>query len=175
MTVRVDWRTVCGVDRTTGSLATTYHGVLHAPRPLVYLAAALSVAAGSVHLAYAASHFEEWWGYGVFFLAAGNLQILFGVLLVWRPHRWLPLAGVVGNLAIVTVYVISRTSGVPLGPHARVVEHAGTLDWVTTAAQVAIIVALLAMLDGRVRRWIINGLMTLGVLAWLLRLSGGLQ
>jgi hypothetical protein len=31
------------------------------------------------------------------------------------------------------------------------------------------------MLDGRQRRWIINGLMLLGALAWLLRLSGHLQ
>lgn len=152
-----------------------YRGVLHAPRLLVYLTAALSFGAGYVHFAYAESHFEAWWGYGVFFVAAGNLQVLFAVLLVWRPRGWLPLAGIAGNLAIVVVYVISRTEGIPLGPHARVVEEAGAVDWATTASQVAIIVALLAMLDGRLRRWIVNGLMLLGALAWMLRLSGLLQ
>ncbi len=146
--------------------------MLRAPRLLVYLTALLSVSAGYVHFVYAESHFEEWWAYGVFFVAAGNLQALFGVLLVWRPRAWMPLAGIAGNLAIVIVYVISRTNGVPLGPHARVVEDAGAVDWLTTAGQVVIIGALIAMLEGRLRRWIINGLMLLGALAWLLRLTG---
>lgn len=146
-------------------------GALRAPRLLVYLTAALSVGAGYVHFAYADSHFAAWWGYGAFFLAAGNLQVLFAALLIWRPRAWLPLAGIGANLAIVVVYVLSRTSGIPLGPHAHVVEDAQAVDWATTAAQVAIILALLTMLEGRSRRWIINGLMVLGALAWLLRLT----
>ena len=145
--------------------------VLNAPRLLVYLTAALSAGAGYVHFMYADSHFEAWWGYGAFFLAAGNLQVLFAIVLLWRPRAWLPLAGIGANLAIVVVYVLSRTSGIPLGPHARVVEDAEAVDWATTAGQVAIIVALLMMLERRSRRWIINGLMVLGGLAWLLRLT----
>jgi hypothetical protein len=160
---------------TPASPPATYRGVLRAPRLLVYVTALLSVGAGYVHFAYAESHFEDWWAYGAFFVAAGNLQAIFAALLVWRPRAWLPLAGIAGNLAIVAVYVISRTNGVPLGPHARVVEDAGAVDWATTAAQVAIIAALIAMLEGRLRRWIINGLMLLGALAWLARLTGTLQ
>ena len=91
------------------------------------------------------------------------------------PRWWLPFAGIAGNLAIICVYVVTRTSGIPLGPHRRVVEDATATDWSTTAAQVAIVIALLSMLDGRPRRWIINGLLVLGVLAWVLRLSGNLQ
>lgn len=169
------YRTVSGMDPAASTLAPTYRGVLHAPRLLVYLAAALSLGAGYVHFAFAESHFQEWWGYGVFFIVAGNLQALFAALLVWRPRAWHPLAGIAGNLAIVVVYVITRTNGIPLGPHSRVVEAAGAIDWVTTAGQVGIIAALIAMLDGRRRRWIINGLMLLGVIAWLLRLTGHLQ
>jgi hypothetical protein len=169
------YRTVSGMDPVAPALAPSYRGVLRAPRLLVYLAATLSLGAGYVHFAFAESHLQEWWGYGAFFIAAGNLQALFAALLVWRPRPWHPLAGIAGNLAIVAVYVITRTSGIPLGPHARVVEAAGAIDWATTAGQVALIAALIAMLDGRQRRWIINGLMLLGVLAWLLRLSGHLQ
>jgi phosphatidylglycerophosphate synthase len=91
------------------------------------------------------------------------------------PRWWLPFAGIVANLAIIAMYVVTRTSGIPLGPHRRVVETAGATDWLTTAAQVGIIVCLLGMLDGRARRWIINGLLALGVLAWVLRLTGHLQ
>ena len=163
------------MDSAATPLAPAYRGVLRAPRLLVYVAAALSFGTGYVHFAFAESHFQEWWGYGAFFVVAGNLQALFAALLVWRPRAWYPLAGIAGNLAIVVVYVITRTSGIPLGPHARVVEEAGAIDWVTTAGQVAIIAALIAMLDGRRRRWIINGLMLLGALAWLLRLTGHLQ
>jgi hypothetical protein len=143
-------------------------------RSLVYCTAALSVVVAYAHFAYAASHFEEWWAYGVFFVAAGNLQALFAYMLIWRPRSWLALAGVAGNLAILVVYVLSRTSGVPLGPHARLVEEAGTVDWLTAAGEVATIALLIAMLDGRPRRWAINSLMLLGALAWLLRLTGNL-
>ena len=163
------------MDPAAAPMTLTCRGILRAPRLLVCLAAALSLGAGYVHLAYAESHFQDWWAYGAFFVVAANLQALYAIVLVWRPRAWLPLAGIVGNLGIVVVYVISRTNGIPLGPHARVVEAAGTIDWATTAAQVAIIGALIAMADGRQRRWIINGLMLLGALAWLLRLSGHLQ
>jgi hypothetical protein len=163
------------MDPAATPLTPSDRGVLRAPRLLVYLTAALSLGAGYIHLAYAESHFQEWWGYGAFFVAAANLQALYAALLVWRPRAWQPLVGIAGNLGIVIVYVLSRTNGIPLGPHARVVEEAGAIDWATTAAQVAIVGALIAMLDGRQRRWIINGLMLLGALAWLLRLSGHLQ
>jgi|GEM_PF-2662760 len=158
-----------------GTVAPPYRGVLHASRALVFATAALSLFAGYIHVAYVDSHLQEWWGYGAFFIAAANVQVLFAALLVRWPKPWLPFAGIAGNLAIIIVYVITRTSGIPLGPHRRVVEEATAADWATTAAQVGIIVALLAMLDGRPRRWIINGLLLLGVLAWILRLTGNLQ
>src|SRR5215217_7330059 len=40
----------------------------------LYAAAALSLLAGLIHLWVAPEHFEEWWGYGVFFLVAGAVQ-----------------------------------------------------------------------------------------------------
>ncbi|MGH2942591.1 MAG: hypothetical protein ACRDLN_07460, partial [Solirubrobacteraceae bacterium] len=136
------------MDRAT-TLPSSHRAPPHASRLLVHLAVALSLAAGYAHFAYADSHFEEWWAYGVFFVAAGNLQMLFAALLLWRPRAWLVLAGIAGNIAIVGVYVISRTAGVPLGPHARVVEEAHAIDWVTAAGEIAIVVTLIAMLEGR--------------------------
>src|SRR5436305_11234585 len=161
--------------QSSASPVPLYRGVLHASRTLVFVTAALSLAAGYVHVAYVSSHLREWWGYGAFFIAAANLQVLFAALLVRWPRRWLPYAGIAMNLAIITMYFVTRTSGIPLGPHRRVVEDAGAIDWLTTAAQVAIIIALLTMLEGRSRRWIVNGLLALGVLAWVLRLTGNLQ
>jgi hypothetical protein len=177
LTATADYRTVSAMEPAagTGTVAPTYRGVLHASWLLVYLTAALSLFAGYVHVAYVDSHLREWWAYGAFFIAAANLQVLFAALLVRWPRAWLPYAGIAGNLAIISMYFITRTSGIPLGPHKRVVEEAGATDWATTAAQVGIIIALLAMLDGRPRRWIINGLLLLGAVAWVLRLTGHLQ
>jgi hypothetical protein len=163
-----------GMDAATTPPSFADGAARRVARALVLCTAALSLAVAYAHFAYAASHFEEWWAYGVFFVAAGNLQALFAYLLVWRPRPWLAPAGVAGNLAVLAVYVMSRTSGVPLGPHARVVEEAGTVDWLTAAGEVAIVALLIATLDGRPRRWAVNSLMLLGALAWLLRLTGKL-
>ena len=42
----------------------------------LYAAATLSLLAGLIHLWVTPEHFEEWWGYGAFFLVAGAAQIL---------------------------------------------------------------------------------------------------
>ena len=86
------------------------------------VAAALSLAVAWVHLAYVASHLRQWWAYGAFFLAAGVGQALFAPLVLRRPGRLVAAIGIAGNLAIVGMYVLSRTAGPPLGPHAHVPE-----------------------------------------------------
>ena len=140
--------------------------------PLV--AALLSLGAAWVHLAYTASHLRQWWAYGAFFLATGVLQATLGVLLLWRPRAWMALIAIPGNLAIVAMYVVSRTSGPPLGPHAHVPEAAGAVDLATTGAEIALVGVLLTLLGGRSRRWVANLLLAGGVLLWALRLSGRL-
>lgn len=143
-------------------------------RPALVLAVVLSLAAGWVHLAYTESHFDSWWGYGVFFLAVGLGQGLLGAaLLRWRSAR-VALVGVVGNLAVVLMYVLSRTDGVPLGPHANVAEKAKTVDLLTTAGEIVLIVVLLAMLGRTAGRIALNTMLILGVLLWVGRLTGNL-
>src|SRR4051812_31709590 len=88
------------------------------------IAAALSLVAAGIHVIVIGPHFQEWWAYGVFFLATAVGQALFAVLvLLWTPV-WLLLCGIAGNLAIVGMYVISRTNGPPLGPHLGRAEDA---------------------------------------------------
>jgi hypothetical protein len=149
-------------------------GVLHAPWLAARSAAVLSLAAAYVHLAYMPSHFEEWWLYGMFFLAVGVGQALFVPAILYRPRTWVVLVGIAGNLGVVCMYVVSRTVGIPLGPHARVVEHAEPIDLATTGAEVALIGVLLVMLGRGARRWIVNGLLAVGALLWVLRLTGHL-
>ena len=111
--------------------------------------AALSLLAAMIHLWVMPEHFEEWWGYGTFFLVSAFAQGLYGPGLLRWPNRVILLAGVAGNLAIVILWLVTRTSGIPLfGPHAGEVEDVGTLDLICTLAEVGIIVGLGALTLG---------------------------
>jgi hypothetical protein len=81
------------------------------------------------------------------------------------------LAGIAGNLAVVVMYVITRSGGIPLGPHNGVVEKATTVDLLTTAGEVAVIVLLVAMLGRTARRVAVNVILACGVLLWAGRLT----
>ena len=105
--------------------------------------AALSLLAAMIHIWVMPEHFEEWWGYGTFFLVAAFAQGLYAPGLLLWPNRVILLAGVAGNLAIVILWLVTRTSGIPLfGPHAGDIEEMGTLDLVCTLAEVGIIAGL---------------------------------
>src|SRR4051794_8922380 len=62
------------------------------------------------------------------------------------------------------MYVLSRTAGPPLGPHAHVPEPAGAIDLATTAAEVALVGVLLTLLGARSRKWTVNLLVAGGAL-----------
>lgn len=138
----------------------------------VYAAAALSVAAALVHLWAAPEHFSEWWGYGMFFSVAALAQGTFGIAVLRYPVRLISLAGIIGNLILVAIYILTRTVGVPLGPHAGTIEAARTLDVVATAAELGVILALVTLLEGAYRRTVVNALLLLGLTAWILRFTG---
>jgi len=109
----------------------------------LYVAAALSLLAAIIHLWVAPEHFAEWWGYGAFFLACASVQGLYALSLLRRPGRPLLLLGVAGNLTVVILWLVTRTSGIPLlGPHAGEVEEVGALDLVCTLAEVCVVVGL---------------------------------
>lgn len=138
----------------------------------VYAAAALSLVAAVIHLWMAPGHFEVWWGYGAFFLVAAAAQGLFSVALLRWPGRMLSLAGILGNLSIIMLYVLSRTSGVPFGPHAGRAEEAGVLDMSATGIELMIVVFLLTRLGGRERSVAINAVLLAGAAIWVLRFTG---
>jgi hypothetical protein len=119
---------------------------------LVYSAVALSLVAALIHLWVTPEHFGEWWGYGTFMLAAFVAQGIYAAfLLVWPRWALLLLAGVGGNLAIIGMWVVSRTVGIPLGPAAGEVEGMGALDVMSTATEVALVVLLMGLLNHYLR------------------------
>jgi hypothetical protein len=118
------------------------------PKGVLYPVAALSLLAALIHLWVMPEHFEEWWGYGAFFLVAAVAQVVYVPLLLRWPNRSvLLLLGIAGNSAIVLLYLFTRAVGVPLfGPEAGEVEAVGIIDVCATASEAAIVVALGALL-----------------------------
>src|SRR5215210_5563679 len=92
----------------------------------LYAAAVLSLLAALIHLWVTPEHFEEWWGYGAFFVVAGAAQILYVPIVV---------------LYLLTL--LTRTVGIPLfGPGAGEVEGVSFIDLCATTSEVGIAVAL---------------------------------
>lgn len=125
-------------------------------------AAWVSILAGAVHGYAGPEHFSAWWGYGLFFLAAALAQGIYGLLLLTHGidlpgRRWdsvrrpVYLAGLLGTLAIMALWLVTRTIGIPAGPQKGVIEPIGWLDGVTKAAEV-VVVALLVWLLARPSR-----------------------
>src|SRR4051812_39447241 len=113
--------------------------------PLPAFACALSLSAAIAHLGVAVPHWREWVWYGVFFVACGVAQAALAVLIVrWPRAPALGVLGIAGNLAIVSMYVYSRTNGPPLGPHTGVPEAPAVFDVVTTSGEVLLVVVLVA-------------------------------
>jgi hypothetical protein len=129
-------------------------GSLAAGRPnLILCAAALSMVAALIHLWVLPEHFEEWWGYGAFFLVAASAQLLYVPLLLRWPTRTVLLLGIGGNFAIVVLYLLTRTAGIPLfGPEAGEVEGVGFADVCATTSELGISVALGTALLQEIRR-----------------------
>jgi len=115
--------------------------------------AALSLLAALIHLWVMPEHFEEWWGYGAFFLVAAVAQVIYVPLLLRWPSRTVLLLGIAGNSAIVLLYLFTRVVGIPLlGPEAWEVEGVGIIDMCATSSEAAIVVALGALVLSRLAR-----------------------
>ena len=117
-----------------------------AARPYVLGAlASLSVAAAAIHFAVVFEHFADYLLYGVFFLVLAWAQLIWPAVLLWRPSRpWLWL-GMIGNAAVLAVYVASRTVGLPFGPDLHHAEPVGALDVVSCVLEFALIAGCAAL------------------------------
>jgi hypothetical protein len=136
--------------------------------------AILSGAAAGIHLGVAPQHFGEWWGYGTFFVLAALGECALVALLALRPRAWVVQAGIWATLATMLMYLLSRTSGIPLGPATGVVEPVELPGLAATAAEAALVIVLCGLLAGRERRYTLNALGLVGAALWLAALTGAL-
>ena len=111
------------------------------------VAALLSVGAAVIHFAVIAEHFDEWWLTGLFFLALAIFQLAWALLVLRVPSRPLYLAGAVANALVVVLWIVSRTTGVPVGPGAGEAEPVALPDTLATAFEVVLAVVLVALLS----------------------------
>src|SRR5205823_5767160 len=117
--------------------------------PLAALLAALaSLGTSAIHLAVAPEHFEEWWGYGLFFVVVALFQAFyaFGLLSpkvrILREQPYL-VTGLFAHMMLIQFYVITRTVGIPLfGPHAGEAEAVGVLDLISKLLEVAAVLLI---------------------------------
>jgi MFS family permease len=114
--------------------------------------AALSAGAGLVHAAVAPEHFREHVAYGVFFVAVAVAQLAWPRWVVRSGTRKVLAAGLIGNLGIIAVWVVSRTSGLPVGPEAFEREAIGAADGLATAFEAGIVTGCALLLRGGRRR-----------------------
>ena len=116
------------------------------------LAALLAVAAGAVHLAQVGVHIQEGWPIAAFFLVLGVVQVVGGALLL-KPLRqpWLWI-GVAGSAAVIGLWVISRTVGVPFVGHGQP-EPVGVADAIASLAETWTIILLAFYVAEPIRRW----------------------
>lgn len=99
----------------------------------VLVVCGLAWACGLIHIQAAIDHLDEYWLYALFFIALAVAQFLWGAMLYRSPRRGVLVAGAVGSMAVVALWVVSRTSGLPIGPEPGTPESVGVLDAVASA------------------------------------------
>ena len=105
------------------------------------LIAALAAMGSLVHIGAAVDHFAEFPPYTAVFSLLAAFQIGWGALLLRSTSNRLLLAGCAFNLAVIGLWLVSRTVGVPVAPRAWVPESVGVADLVETASEIVVVLA----------------------------------
>lgn len=128
---------------------------LHAHSPVGEVArcwaAFACLGAGLIHLAVVHQHLAQWRLAGVFFVLVGVTQVGWAIAALAR--RTVPAAGITAtaSLALVALWGVTRTTGLPFGPDAGTAEPVGTADVLCVVLQMTTVVLVLvsAAVSGR--------------------------
>jgi hypothetical protein len=109
------------------------------------VAALLALVSAAIHAAVVPDHLDEYWLFGVFFAVVACLQAVWtGLIYAGRLTRRVLLGGAIGNAALAVLWGISRTTGVPLGPHSWQPEAVGEIDVLSTMDEIAAVILVAA-------------------------------
>jgi hypothetical protein len=100
--------------------------------------AALSIVAGAIHAVVAPSHFTEAWTHGAFFATLAAFQLVWAVRIYARPSPGGFRIGIAVSIAVIGVWLVSRTVGVPFGTDQWHIESVGPLDLGATTSEAMI-------------------------------------
>ena len=118
-----------------------------AAEELTIVAALLMFASSVIHAAVTAGHFAEYWLFGVLFAVVSIAQAMWTAQVYARPlDARLLVAGAVGNAALIVVWAISRTTGLPFGPHPGDPEPVGPADTMAVVDELLVVLVVGAML-----------------------------
>jgi hypothetical protein len=131
-------------DRVTTSEAPATAAELPLGTRLVV--SAMSLGSAAIHFAVIQAHFDEEFLFGVFFAAVACLQVLWALWIVLYPDRRVLEVGAWASGGVALVWVISRTVGLPIGPHPWQAEPVTWLDGVATALEVGVMILVLAQI-----------------------------
>jgi hypothetical protein len=111
-----------------------------APAIVLTAIALASIAVGAIHVSAAATLGQDSTQNIAFFGLAAAAEIIWGaVALVRAPGWWLAL-GILGHLAVVSTWVVSRTVGLPVGVYAHVKLPVGYPDALATALGLVVVI-----------------------------------
>jgi hypothetical protein len=143
--------TVTAIALAVPAVAAMSMGYRYGVLPL--LAAVASAGAAAIHFAVAPMHIREYLPFGLLFVMTGVLQLVWAlaVLILW-PRPLVFVVGVVLSLAVVAVWVLTRTVGAPIGPDTGRAEAVGAADTICSALELGVAaVSVLLLVDTRRR------------------------
>ena len=105
-------------------------------------AAALSLGAAVIHFAVVPEHLDEYLPFGIAFIALGIAQLGMAIALLADGTRF-RIPAIVLTLSVLSAWTLSRTAGLPVGPHAWVPEEIGMIDATAAILESALVLVLL--------------------------------
>ncbi len=122
---------------------------------LRYLVAALLLGAAGFHFGAMGEHSGVSWTHGLFFASAAWAQVGIGVLLLFKPSRRVAAIGILANIAILALWVLTRTVGLAIGGDGTP-EAWGTIDTLCALLETFGLVGLCALLVVPGRERLVN-------------------
>jgi hypothetical protein len=117
--------------------------------PIVIAVAGLLALAGGLHLAALPSHLESSVAVGAFFVGTALAQLLGAALIATHPSRRTTVAVIAGTLAVLAIWAVSRTTGLPIGGEIGAPEPLALLDGLAAAAEILVVAGGLHTINRR--------------------------
>jgi hypothetical protein len=114
-------------------------------RALVNVAALLILGAAAIHFAVVPEHLEEYLPFGLFFIVVGTVPVAVAAAVILRPSPPLFLAALASSVGLAGLWLLSRTAGLPIGPHPAQPEDIGIPDLICTALEAVSALVLLVL------------------------------